>query len=176
MNRRQADAVAGVLIAGVLAAGVLTAVQLGTSDGATPGGMQPPPLMRWVGPVFASLVVASVVGGIYVYVRGQVFEWSTEVPEPGGNAGGQPAAGESTAGSEPRPGLLDVLPDDERRILSPVIESPGITQTKVVDRSGFSRSKVSQTVTELEERGLLYRERQGRTYRVYPADDLETRL
>ncbi|MFW5895958.1 MAG: helix-turn-helix transcriptional regulator, partial [archaeon] len=31
---------------------------------------------------------------------------------------------------------------------------------------------VSQTVTDLEKRGLLYREKQGRTYRVYPADDL----
>jgi uncharacterized membrane protein len=28
-------------------------------------------------------------------------------------------------------------------------------------------------VSSLEERGLLYRERQGRTYRVYPSDDLQ---
>lgn len=71
--------------------------------------------------------------------------------------------------------LLDVLPDDERRILTPVIESPGLTQIEVRDRSGFSKSKVSQTITDLERRGLLYREPQGRTYRVYPADDLDGR-
>ena len=71
--------------------------------------------------------------------------------------------------------VLDLLPEDERRILEPVIESPGLTQTAVADRADYSRSKVSQTVTDLEERGLLYRERQGRTYRVYPADDLGDR-
>jgi len=70
--------------------------------------------------------------------------------------------------------LLDVLPEDERRILEPVLESPGLTQIALRDRSEFSKSKVSQTVTDLEKRGLLYREEQGRTYRVYPADDLET--
>lgn len=72
--------------------------------------------------------------------------------------------------------ILEVLPEDEHRILEPVIESPGLTQIAVRDRSGYSRSKVSQTITDLEERGLLYRERQGRTYRVYPADDLDERV
>ncbi|MFT4891548.1 MAG: putative membrane protein [Halobacteriales archaeon] len=68
--------------------------------------------------------------------------------------------------------VLDVLPEDERRILEPVLESPGITQIALRDRSEFSKSKVSQTVTDLEKRGLLYREKQGRTFRIYPADDL----
>jgi hypothetical protein len=68
--------------------------------------------------------------------------------------------------------VLDVLPDDERRVLEPVLDSPGITQIALRDRSDFSKSKVSQTVSDLEKRGLLYREKQGRTYRIYPADDL----
>ncbi|QSG11739.1 putative transcriptional regulator [Halapricum desulfuricans] len=71
--------------------------------------------------------------------------------------------------------VLELLPDDERRILEPVVESPGITQIALRDRSNFSKSKVSQTVSELEKRGLLYREKQGRTYRVYPGDDLADR-
>lgn len=75
-----------------------------------------------------------------------------------------------TAQSGPR--LLDVLPEDERRVLEPVVSSPGITQIELRDRSNFSKSKVSQTVSELEKRGLLYRERQGRTYRIYPSDDV----
>ena len=73
----------------------------------------------------------------------------------------------------PRPRILDVLPDDEQRILEPVLESPGLTQIELRDRSNFSKSKVSQTVSDLEKRGLLYREPQGRTYRIYPSDDLE---
>lgn len=74
-----------------------------------------------------------------------------------------------------RPKILDVLPDDERRVLEPVIESPGLTQIALRDRSGFSKSKVSQTASELEKRGLIYREKQGRTYRIYPSDDLADR-
>ncbi|MFB6069549.1 MAG: helix-turn-helix transcriptional regulator [Halanaeroarchaeum sp.] len=68
--------------------------------------------------------------------------------------------------------LLDVLPEDERRVLEPVVESPGITQIELRDRADFSKSKVSQTVSDLEKRGLIARERQGRTYRVYPAGEL----
>jgi uncharacterized membrane protein len=75
--------------------------------------------------------------------------------------------------TQPRARVLDLLPDDERRILEPVLSSPGITQIELRDRSDFSKSKVSQTVSALEKRGLLYRERQGRTYRIYPSDDLK---
>ncbi|MGM0397545.1 MAG: helix-turn-helix transcriptional regulator [Halobacteriota archaeon] len=75
-------------------------------------------------------------------------------------------------GTSSRPSILDVLPEDERRILEPVIESPGLTQIALRDRADFSKSKVSQTVSDLEKRGLLDRERQGRTYRIYPTDEL----
>nr|WP_265108825.1 MarR family transcriptional regulator [Halosolutus halophilus] len=75
--------------------------------------------------------------------------------------------------TQPRARVLDLLPDDERRILEPVLSSPGLTQIELRDRSDFSKSKVSQTVSALEKRGLLYRERQGRTYRIYPSDDLQ---
>ncbi len=69
--------------------------------------------------------------------------------------------------------ILDLLPEDERRILQPVLTSPGLTQIELRDRSDFSKAKVSQTVTDLEKRGLLYRESQGRTYRIYPDESLE---
>lgn len=72
----------------------------------------------------------------------------------------------------PRSRVLDLLPEDERRVLEPVLSSPGLTQIELRDRSEYSKSKVSQTVSGLEERGLLYRERQGRTYRLYPSDEL----
>ena len=77
---------------------------------------------------------------------------------------------------ETRERVLDRLPEDERKILGPVLESPGLTQVDVRDRSGFSKSKVSQTVTDLEDRGLLTRERQGRTYAIYPPDDIDSAL
>lgn len=76
----------------------------------------------------------------------------------------------------PRSTRTDILPEDERRILEPVIESPGITQVALRDRSQFSKVKVSQTVSELEKRGVIYREQQGRTYRIYPDDSLQDDL
>jgi len=83
-----------------------------------------------------------------------------------------PQAASLNPEADPQARVLDLLPDDERRVLEPVLTSPGVTQIELRDRSDFSKSKVSQTVSSLEERGLLYRERQGRTYRVYPSDDL----
>jgi len=96
-------------------------------------------------------------------------------------ATGEPAAVESEDAEQeslnpeahPQRRVLDLLPEDERRVLEPVIDSPGVTQIELRDRADFSKSKVSQTVSDLESRGLLYRERQGRTYRVYPSDDLQ---
>lgn len=75
--------------------------------------------------------------------------------------------------ADTRERILDQLPEDERKILGPVLESPGLTQVDVRDRSGFSKSKVSQTVNDLEDRGLLTREREGRTYAVYPPEDID---
>lgn len=63
---------------------------------------------------------------------------------------------------------VGILPEDERCILESVLDTPGITQVEVVAKSDFSDAKVSQTLKALRERGLVYREPQGRTYRLYP--------
>ena len=73
------------------------------------------------------------------------------------------------------PSALTFLPEDERRIVQPILESPGLTQVELRGRSEFSKAKVSQTVSKLEDRGLIYREKQGRTYRVYPGELLKER-
>jgi len=101
--------------------------------------------------------------------------------ESASTAAGEPPAVESENAEQeslnpeahPQRRVLDLLPEDERRVLEPVIDSPGVTQIELRDRADFSKSKVSQTVSDLESRGMLYRERQGRTYRVYPSDDLQ---
>ncbi len=66
-------------------------------------------------------------------------------------------------------GILELMPQDEQEILRPVLESPGLAQYEVVSRSGYSKAKVSQVISELEVRGLIYRVREGKTYRVYPS-------
>ncbi len=136
---------------------------------------------------FGTLLVVAVVAGGYLLVRDEVSAADGSAQSMPDGASTEPAgATESPEGAsrpdesidpeaQPRDRVLDLLPDDERRVLEPVCTSPGITQIELRDRSGFSKSKVSQTVSGLEERGLLYRERQGRTYRIYPSDDLQRR-
>jgi uncharacterized membrane protein len=92
-------------------------------------------------------------------------------PDPDDEAG-VAAANDDPPTAAPAGRVLDLLPEDERRVLGPVVDSPGLTQIELRDRAEFSKSKVSQTVSDLEKRGLLYREPQGRTYRVYPSEDL----
>ncbi|WP_132061303.1 helix-turn-helix transcriptional regulator [Halorussus amylolyticus] len=192
MNRRRADTVVGGLVAAVLIVGGVLSWQayqqqqafeemesmMGTSMGAVHGTN---PL--WY--VLGTLLVSAVIGGGYLVVRDEVTSTgindrsqnetadstdreSVESPE-----GAIQSNGAINPESQPQARVLDLLPDDERRILEPVISSPGITQIELRDRSDFSKSKVSQTVSALEKRGLLYRERQGRTYRIYPSDDLQ---
>jgi uncharacterized membrane protein len=147
--------------------------------------------MRSFGPILMSIIVASVVSGVYLYARKQLFDTGGERGTGTGETSevGAPAAAderpEETGPNRTESGaressterqILDVLPEDEHRVLEPVVESPGLTQIEVRDRSGYSKSKVSQTISDLEQRGLLYREAQGRTYRVYPADDLDERI
>lgn len=81
--------------------------------------------------------------------------------------GGAYAALAGHLDAEPRVDL-DILPDDERHVLAPILDAPGVTQVEVVGRTDYSDAKVSQTLASLRERGLVYREPQGRTYRLYP--------
>jgi len=190
MNRRRADVVVGLLVAAVLVVGGALSWQayqqqrafdqmgsmMGTSMGAVHGTN---PVWYALG----TLLVAALVGGLYLVVRDElaVATASDHAPSASPRAADgdidsssaeDARTGASNPEEQPRARVLDLLPDDERRILEPVLSSPGITQIELRDRSDFSKSKVSQTVSALEKRGLLYRERQGRTYRIYPSDDL----
>jgi len=151
--------------------------------------------------LLGTVVAVALVGGGYLAIRDQFVtddssrQLDADATPPADDATSEnttgDATGESTTGDaatvttgedatatdgqhdRPSRPLLDVLPEDERRILQPVVDSPGLTQIELRDRADFSKSKVSQTVSDLEKRGLLYREPQGRTYRVYPSDEIE---
>ena len=190
MNRRRADVAVGILLAAILLGGgamswqayqqqrsfAQTMPMMGSSMGSIHG---PNPV--WY--VTGTLVAVGVVGGIYLVVRPDLGgpppahrETTADVPDQRSDdpavAVDAPANDAIDPSSHSRARVLDLLPADERRILEPVLTSPGITQIELRDRSEFSKSKVSQTVSDLEQRGLLSRERQGRTYRVYPSDEL----
>ena len=146
--------------------------------------------------LFGTLIAVSVVLGTYAISREQLSDMlftskrdETTADEQSGfdtsvdrNAGlSDPSVRESgnefpdTGSTQERPSALTILPEDEQRIIEPILDSPGLTQVELRGRSDFSKAKVSQTVSKLEDRGLIYREKQGRTYRVYPGELLKQR-
>ena len=145
--------------------------------------------------LFGTLIAVSVVLGVYVISREQLANVlstptanvatddrneSSPSIDPSSRSSGlssEQSTQESSANesSSEQTSALAFLPEDERRIIEPILESPGLTQVEIRGRSDFSKAKVSQTVTELEDRGLIYREKQGRTYRVYPGELLKDR-
>ncbi len=62
-----------------------------------------------------------------------------------------------------RVALLKNISEDERKVIDIIRESGGeITQSELVNRTGFSPSKVSRIVKSLERSGLIVRKRSGR--------------
>lgn len=148
--------------------------------------------------LFGTLIAVSVVVGTYVLSRDQ-FEQLLSTPSTSGptthdtrgdaaessdhrRSVASPAQSSARSGGDSvsastreRPSPVAYLPEDEQRVVEPILESPGLTQVELRGRSDFSKAKVSQTVSKLEDRGLIYREKQGRTYRVYPGELLTDR-
>ena len=188
MNRKYTDGAAAFIVGTVLLLGGLATWQ-SYQQWAALGEMgdhmgMSVTAMHGTHPVWyllGTILVASVISGMYIGFRDRIISSADHAGATGSSENDpdtdkQPEdhaveASSNNAKGSVRP-ILDLLPDDERRVLQPVITSPGLTQIELRDRSDFSKSKVSQTVTELEKRGLLYREPQGRTYRVYPSEEL----
>ena len=155
-------------------------------------GMMPGMNPVWY--LFGTLLVVSVVLGVYILSREQLAdtlsatsasdskEADPEVGEMQTTPGNQ-SVEDITALSDDDASTTDsasadskalaFLPEDERQVVEPILESPGLTQVELRARADFSKAKVSQTVSKLENRGLIYREKQGRTYRVYPGELLK---
>lgn len=170
MDRRTADRLVVAVVAALLGLGVA-----GWWSARTASGMHAS--MHGTGAlwyVFGGILTAAVVAGFYAVGRDGLTEPSNPEEE-STDAGATSEPIEPPNEGERESDPLELLPEDERRILGPVLDSPGLTQIEVRDRSDFSKAKVSQTVTDLEKRGLLRRERQGRTYRIYPGHRLEGR-
>ena len=63
--------------------------------------------------------------------------------------------------------IRKALSDDEKRILDEIKKSGEITQDSLRFRLDWSKAKVSTILTNLDKRGLIQRERTGKTYKVY---------
>lgn len=187
MDRRTADRLVAVLVIAILTVGGYATLRaywrLRTTGGMMGEMMQTMPGTDPIWYAFGTLIAVSAVLGTYAIARDTFTTNSASTEDTGINrdreidTDQEQIKTESAQNSEHQgistPRLLDILPADERRVIEPVLESPGLTQVELRARSDFSKAKVSQTVTELEDRGLLYRETQGRTYRVYPGELLK---
>lgn len=63
--------------------------------------------------------------------------------------------------------IKKVLSEDEKKILAEVKKSGEITQDSLKFRLDWSKAKISTILTNLDKKGVIQRERTGKTYRVY---------
>ncbi len=63
--------------------------------------------------------------------------------------------------------LLKGLDDDEKKALLAVKEQDGISQATLRLRTDFSKAKLSVVLTGLEKKGLIHREKSGKTNQIY---------
>lgn len=63
--------------------------------------------------------------------------------------------------------MLSALKEDEQKVLRIVKVQPGIPQNTLRLKADFSKAKLSMLLKDLESRGLVKKEPEGKTYRVY---------
>lgn len=140
-------------------------VTVSPDDAASGGG---PPL--W--PV-AVLLAALLVGGAVAYRRGALGGGTdgSGPPQDGSGGGTTPPTdgGESAAG----PAISDAeLMTDEDRVLALLSENGGrMKQVDIVEETGWSKSKVSMLLSEMEEEGQISKLRVGRENIISRAGD-----
>lgn len=66
--------------------------------------------------------------------------------------------------------LKRALSENEKLLVDMISGSEGITQDSIRFKTGFSKSKVSALISELEKKDILVRERLGRTYKLFISD------
>ncbi len=63
--------------------------------------------------------------------------------------------------------LKKALSDDEKAIISELEKEDKITQDSLRFRLGWSKAKISTILTNLDKKGVVQRERLGKTYNVF---------
>jgi hypothetical protein len=68
--------------------------------------------------------------------------------------------------------LLKGLPLDERKIMEMVLKKP-VTQAKLVRETGLDKVKVFRIVKSLQDKGLVVKEKHGKTNMIKLSDDIK---
>lgn len=101
--------------------------------------------------------VAGMASGIFFYVYSKRYSIAS---------GGQPLDKSMLI-------LKKALTDDEMLIIDTVKDTPGLTQDSLRFRVDFSKSKVSAMVLNLEKKGIIQREKSGKTYKIFLSEFLK---
>lgn len=90
----------------------------------------------------------------------------TTIPETGSNE--SYGKKEQSTGST---GIVEMvrklLNKDDLKVMEIILQNEGITQDSLYSLTGFSRSKLSMIIKDLEEKDLIEREKSGRTFKIY---------
>lgn len=62
---------------------------------------------------------------------------------------------------------FSMLSEEEQKIIQAIAEQDGISQATLKYRVGMSKTKLSLMLKELEERGMVHKEEDGKTNRIY---------
>ena len=63
--------------------------------------------------------------------------------------------------------ILKALDSHEKKVMKFIKEQDGITQSTLRLRTDMSKAKLSYVLTELERRGLIKREKKGKSLAIY---------
>ena len=63
--------------------------------------------------------------------------------------------------------IKKVLSEDEKKVLSEIKKAGEITQDSLRFRLNWSKAKISTILTNLDKKGIVQRQRTGKTYNIY---------
>lgn len=67
--------------------------------------------------------------------------------------------------------IIDSLTEDEREVFEILMEEEDMLQKDIVDESEYSKAKISGVISSLEEEGLIMKEKEGRSNRIYVKEE-----
>ncbi|USZ68543.1 hypothetical protein NGM10_02100 [Halorussus salilacus] len=136
--------------------GADNATTTSSSAGQAPSGNGSSPLMLFVAAVLVLLGLAAA----FAWRQGDFGSLATDDDNPGG--GGSAAASAQSATPEPSVSDEELL-TDEARVKKLLDENGGrMKQVNIVDETGWSKSKVSMLLSEMEDEGEISKLRVGR--------------
>ncbi len=66
--------------------------------------------------------------------------------------------------------IMKALDENEAKVIRVIKEQPGITQNTLTIKTGLSKAKISNVLSDFENKKLVYRQPKGKTYSIFLAE------